>query len=128
MRGLVSIVIKIGNSAWGIRTYSALQVNGPALVQPKVLPRAVGHQVTTPAVGQLVGNDIDILAVLGDNTGSSESKDGVLHATIGEARRQNQNIIFAPDVRVDDFLHHVSIHIHSRRATTTERWDIPRSC
>lgn len=45
-------------------TYAALKVNGPALVQPEMLPRAVGDQVTTPAVSQLVGNDIDILAVL----------------------------------------------------------------
>lgn len=109
MRDLVSIVVVITRLAMGIsETYSALQVNGPALVQPEVLPRAVGHQIATPAVGQLVGNHIDILAVFGDNTGGSESEDGVLHATVGKARRQDQNIILAPDVRIDDFLHDVS--------------------
>jgi hypothetical protein len=97
----------VGTGYKGV-TYSALQVNGPTLVQPEVLPGAVGHQVAAPAVGQLVGNNIDILAVLGDNTRSGKSENRVLHATVGEARRQNQNIIFAPDVRVDDFLHNFS--------------------
>jgi hypothetical protein len=59
------MVLGVQRWAWDtIFTYSALQVNGPALVQPEVLPRAVGYQVATPAVGQLVGNNIDILAVL----------------------------------------------------------------
>lgn len=47
-----------------VMTYSSLEVNSPALIQPEMLPGAVGHQVAAPAVGQLVGNDIDILAVL----------------------------------------------------------------
>lgn len=45
-------------------TYSSLEVNGPALIQPEMLPGAVGYQVAAPAVGQLVGDDIDVLAIL----------------------------------------------------------------
>ena len=93
-----------------------------------MLPRAVRHEVAAPAVSQLVGNDIDILAVLvdksgqrsdssispicrcerahlGDDTGGGKGEDGVLHATVGEAWRQDENIIFTPDIRVDNFLH-----------------------
>jgi hypothetical protein len=43
---------------------SPLEVNGPAFIQPEMLPRAVGDQVTTPAVSQLVRNNIDVFAIL----------------------------------------------------------------
>jgi hypothetical protein len=43
---------------------SSLEVNGPAFVQPEMLPRAVGDQVATPAVSQLMRNNIDVLAIL----------------------------------------------------------------
>lgn len=42
----------------------SLEVNGPAFVQPEMLPRAVGDQVTTPAVSQFVRNNINVLAIL----------------------------------------------------------------
>lgn len=45
-------------------TYPSLQVGGPALVQPEVLPRSIGHEISTPAVGQFVSNDVDILSIL----------------------------------------------------------------
>jgi hypothetical protein len=42
----------------------SLEVHGPAFVQPEMLPRAVGDQIATPAVSQLMRNDIDVLAIL----------------------------------------------------------------
>lgn len=42
----------------------SFEVHGPAFVQPEMFPRAVGDQVTTPAVSQLVRNNIDVLAIL----------------------------------------------------------------
>ena len=35
----------------------SLQVGGEALIQPKLLPRPVGYQVTSPAVGHLMSYD-----------------------------------------------------------------------
>lgn len=107
-------------------TYPPFKVNGPALVQPKMLPRGIGDQVSTPAVSQLVRNDIHIFAVLGrhqfsssqgptscplygthlgDDTWSGEGEDGVLHATVRETWRQDQNIVLAPNVGVHNFLY-----------------------
>lgn len=45
-----------------------------------MLPAGVGHQVTAPAVGKLVSNDVDVLPVAADDGGGSKSVDGVLHA------------------------------------------------
>lgn len=69
-----------------------------------MFPRGVGHQITTPTVSQLVCNDIDIFTVLRDDTGSRKGKNRVLHATIREAGRQNQNVILAPNIGGHDFL------------------------
>jgi hypothetical protein len=35
----------------------SLQVSGETLVQPKLLPRPVGYQVTGPAVGHLMSHN-----------------------------------------------------------------------
>jgi hypothetical protein len=50
-----------------IITYPSLKIHSPALVQPEMLPGAIGHQVTTPAVGELVRDDIDVFTVLSIN-------------------------------------------------------------
>lgn len=59
---------------------AALDVDGPSLVEPEVLPAAAGHEVPAPAVGELVGDDVYVLAVTADEGGSCKSVDGVLHA------------------------------------------------
>lgn len=46
----------------------------------QVLPACVGNQVSTPAVAQLVGNDIHILTVTTDDGRGSKRVNGVLHA------------------------------------------------
>ena len=68
-------------------TNPSFQVHRPALIQPEMLPRAVSHKVTAPAVGQLVRNNVNILTILRDDAGGGKSKDRVLHTTVGEARR-----------------------------------------
>ncbi len=45
-----------------------------------MFPAATGHEVAAPAVGKLVGNDVDVLPVTADNGGRGKSEDGVLHA------------------------------------------------
>jgi hypothetical protein len=42
----------------------SFEVDGPTFIQPEMFPRSVGDQVATPAVSQLVCNDIDILTIL----------------------------------------------------------------
>lgn len=42
---------------------------------------------------------------LGNNTWSGECEDGVLHATVRETWRQDQNIVLAPNVGIHDFLY-----------------------
>ena len=38
--------------------HSALGIHGEALVEPEVAPVCVGHQVTKPAMADLVHNDV----------------------------------------------------------------------
>lgn len=54
----------------------------PVLEHPdsQVFPARVGNQVATPAVAQLMSNDIHILAVAADNCRGGKGVDGVLHA------------------------------------------------
>lgn len=42
----------------------SLQVHGPSLIQPEMLPRGIGDEVAAPAVGELVRNDINVFSVL----------------------------------------------------------------
>ena len=46
----------------------------------QVLPAAAGDQVSTPAVSELVGNNINVLLVTTDDGRGSKGEDGVLHA------------------------------------------------
>jgi hypothetical protein len=45
-------------------THPSLEIDRPAFVQPEVLPGSIGDKVTTPAVGKLMSNDIDVFPVL----------------------------------------------------------------
>ena len=45
---------------------SSFEVDGPTFIQPEVLPRCVGDQISTPAVSQLVGDYVNVLTVLGE--------------------------------------------------------------
>lgn len=92
-----------------------------------MLPGTVCHKVTTPAVGELVRDDIDVFTVLvhqlaseeeeqsvkkgsfigtnlRDNAGSRKGENRVLHSTVREAGRENQNVVLTPGVGVDNFL------------------------
>lgn len=46
----------------------------------QVLPAAAGDQVSTPAVSELVGDNINVLLVTTDDGRGSKGEDGVLHA------------------------------------------------
>lgn len=80
---------------------TALKIGRPALIQPtelvlacyrrglggnaylrdsQVLPAAASHQVSTPAVTELMSNDIDILTIAADNRRGGKGVDGVFHA------------------------------------------------
>lgn len=86
-----------------------------------MLPRGICDKVAAPAVRQLVGDYVDIFPVLlrqlpasssllekrgnshlGNQARRRKRVDGVLHATVRETRRENQDIVFTPLVRVDD--------------------------
>ena len=56
-------------------------------------------------MAELVGDDIDIFAVSADHGGCYVGVDGVLHASVGEAGGQDEEIILFPLVWfLDDFL------------------------
>lgn len=81
---------------------SSLQVHGPALVQPaastrlahdteacshmgifhhsQMLPTCIRYQVSTPAVTQLMRDNVHVLAITADDGGCGEGVDRVLHA------------------------------------------------
>ena len=82
----------------------ALQVRRPALVEPEVFPARGGDKIAAPRVAQLVRDDVDVLAVAGDDGGSRERVDGVLHAAVGEAGGQDEEVVRAPGVGVDERL------------------------
>lgn len=44
--------------------YPSFQVSSPALIKPKMLPRSIRDKVTTPAVSELMGNNVNVLSVL----------------------------------------------------------------
>ena len=54
--------------------------NTVAKIDSQMLPAAVCHQVTTPAVGKLVGNDINVLLVTTDDGRCRKCENGILHA------------------------------------------------
>ncbi len=62
------------------------QVRRPSLVQLEVLPAGVADQVSRPGMGELVGDDVDVLAVVRDDGRGGEGEDGVFHAAVGEGR------------------------------------------
>lgn len=105
--------------------YPALDVDGPSLVEPEVLPAAAGYEISAPAVGKLVGDDVYVLAVTADEGGCRKRVDGVLHAcdsisllillcvldkrlaqltSVREARGEHQHVVLAPLVREDQLL------------------------
>lgn len=82
----------------------ALDVDGPALIQPEVLPGVVRDEVAAVAVRELVGDDGDVLAVARDDGGAVEVEDGVLHAAQVERARQNDEVVEGPGVLEDEIL------------------------
>lgn len=63
-------------------------------------------------MGQLVGNNVNVLLVTTDNGGGSKGVNGVLHATVREARRQDKDVVLAPSVREDNLLSSVHELVH----------------
>jgi hypothetical protein len=61
-------------SAWTVKGEGVEGVN------TLMLPAATGDQVTTPAVAQLMGNDIDILSITTDDSWCGKGKDWILHS------------------------------------------------
>ena len=57
---------------------ASLQIRRPALIQPEMLPACRTDQISAPGVRELVRNDVDVFAVLGNDGGCGKSKDWVL--------------------------------------------------
>lgn len=72
--------------------------DGEAFVEPEVFPVASGDGVSSPGVGHLVSRDIDLRFITNDNSGRSESQEGVLHTSHGEGGRQNKDRVVTPNV------------------------------
>jgi hypothetical protein len=72
--------VAVGLGAVHLGLDAPLQVGGPALVEPKVLPGCVRHKVARPAVRDLVRDDVDVLPVLADDGRRREREDRILHA------------------------------------------------
>jgi hypothetical protein len=75
-----------------------LQVDTKALVEPEIRPTAVGNEVSCPAMGDFVGDDVGERAVAGQERGRQESELRVLHSTIRECIGKNHTVILAPAV------------------------------
>ena len=57
---LISCVLVSRNSG----THSSFEICRPTLIEPEVLPRCITDQVTAPAVGELVCDNVDICSIL----------------------------------------------------------------
>mmetsp|Transcript_110301 Transcript_110301/g.343880 ORF Transcript_110301/g.343880 Transcript_110301/m.343880 type:complete len:372 (-) Transcript_110301:49-1164(-) len=73
-----------------------LREDGEALVEPKVLPSFICHEVAAPRVCRFVRHDVDLRAVLCQQGRGYKGEAWVLHATIGEAGRQYQQVVDPP--------------------------------
>mmetsp|Transcript_39327 Transcript_39327/g.82338 ORF Transcript_39327/g.82338 Transcript_39327/m.82338 type:complete len:503 (+) Transcript_39327:156-1664(+) len=85
---------------------AALEPHGPALVEPEVLPRLVGHQVPGPRVADLVRHHPRQRPVPGKQGGGDEGQARVLHAAVGEGGGQAEDVVAGPEVRAREALPH----------------------
>lgn len=46
---------------------------------PQMLPACIGYKVTTPAVAELMSNNINVLTITADDRRCGKGVDGVLH-------------------------------------------------
>mmetsp|Transcript_29045 Transcript_29045/g.69404 ORF Transcript_29045/g.69404 Transcript_29045/m.69404 type:complete len:238 (-) Transcript_29045:943-1656(-) len=76
----------------------ALHEDRPSLVEPKVLPGDVGDEVAEPRVRDLVRNDVGEAPVAGEERRRDKGEARVLHPSVREARRQQQQVVAAPQV------------------------------
>lgn len=80
----------------------AFEIGGPAFVEPEMFPRGVAHEIPAPGMGELVGDDVDVLAVAADDGRGREGEDGVFHPAVREAGREDEHIVGRPGVVVDE--------------------------
>mmetsp|Transcript_13848 Transcript_13848/g.46180 ORF Transcript_13848/g.46180 Transcript_13848/m.46180 type:complete len:540 (+) Transcript_13848:2290-3909(+) len=76
----------------------ALEPARPALVEPKVRPGGVCDEVAGPRVRDLVRHDAGERLVAGEERRRHERQARVLHAAVGERRRQADEVVAAPGV------------------------------
>lgn len=76
-----------------------LEVDAETFVEPEVVPVGVGDPVTGPRVSNLVSNDVGEGAITSEKGGGEEGELRVLHASKGESRRKDDNIVDTPSVR-----------------------------
>lgn len=79
-------------------TYVTFNEDGEAFVEPEAFPVAASDSVSSPGVGHLVSRDIDLRFITNNNSGRSESQEGVLHTSHGEGGRQNKDGVVTPNV------------------------------
>ena len=75
-----------------------LDEDGEPLVEPEVLPGFVGHEVTAPRVRNLVRHHMRLASIPRKQRGGNEREARVLHASVRERRRQEEQVVPAPDV------------------------------
>ena len=81
---------------------ASLEVGGPPLIEPEVLPAGVADEIPRPGVRQLVRDHVDVLAVVGNYRWSGEGENGVFHTAVREGRGQNEDIVLLPGIGVDN--------------------------
>lgn len=74
------------------------------LVQPEVLPRVVGDEITAPRVGHLVSDYGYLASVAREQCWGDEGEARVLHPAVGEGGREDKEVVHAPLIRAADAL------------------------
>jgi hypothetical protein len=67
-------------------------------IQPKMLPRSVGHQISGPAMRNLMRHDARQRTVAGEQCWRDECQTRVLHSSVRERRWQAKQVIAAPGI------------------------------
>lgn len=75
-----------------------LHKHGESFVEPKVFKVAICHQITGPAMGDLVRHNIGQGPIPGQQSWSNKSQAWILHSSVGERWRHHQQIVPLPDI------------------------------
>merc|ERR1719376_150093 len=78
--------------------------HGEALIEPEMLEVKVGDEVSSPRVGDFVGDHVSVGLVSGEQGRGGEGHTGVFHSSVCKRWRQNEDVVVPPHVGTTQLL------------------------